>query len=86
MFFDKAASALGPGMWGLFYCAALWVTGMMIMLFHRSGLQVLGGVIVCIGLLTLLINPQVYLALCLLGFGFFVHSCGRLLMHLKRRG
>jgi hypothetical protein len=73
-------------MLGLFYCAILWVIGMLVMLYHRSGLQVIGGVIACIGMITLLFNSHIILALCLLIFGFFLHSCGRLLMYLRRRG
>lgn len=73
-------------MLGLFYCAVLWVFGMLVMIFHRSGLQVLGAVIASIGIITLIFNSHILLALCLLLFGFLVHSCGRLLMHLKRRG
>ncbi len=86
MIIQEISPSIGPGMWGLFYCSFLWVLGILITLLHRSGLQVVGGVIACIGIVSLLFQVQIVLALTLLTFGFFMHGCGRILMHLRRRG
>ncbi len=86
MIIHAMTSVHGPGMWEIFYPACLWLAGMVVVLFHRSGIQVLGGVIACIGLLTLLVYGKIIIPISLLIFGIIVHTCGRLLLHFRRRG
>ncbi|MBI1388091.1 MAG: hypothetical protein GC154_06555 [bacterium] len=86
MILDNVTQAYGPGMTAVFGSAAVWVSGMLIVLYHRAGLQVLGAAIAFVGFLLMVLNVQILLAASLLAFGFAVHSCGRLLFHLKRRG
>jgi len=72
-------------MWGLFYASSLWVLGILIILYHRAGIQLLGTMIASIGLLALLLNTRFFLSLSLLALGLILHSCGRLILYMKRR-
>ncbi len=78
--------AEGVGIANVFYCAFLWLAGMLIVMYHRAGIQVVGASIACIGFILMLLNSRMFLALSLFFIGFLIHSFGRLLMHLKRRG
>ncbi len=86
MILHTMTSSSGPGMWDIFMPACLWVASMMVVLFHRSGIQVLGITIACIGLLTLLVYGKIVIPCSMLIFGLIVHTCGRLLLHYRRRG
>lgn len=78
---DASVPALSGIMWG----TALWVLCMLILLYHQAGMQVLGALLVFMGILLMLSDIPLILAFTLLLFGFFMHGCGRLLMYLRRR-
>ena len=86
MIFHHPIFEAGPGIAGVLSGAGLWVVSMWIVLFHRSGIQVVGMAIACIGILMMLLQPQYLLSFSLLVIGFAVHGFGRLLLNLKRRG
>ena len=75
----------GTGHPQLFYAACIWVTAMLIVLYHRAGIQVIGASIALIGFIAMLMDSRFFLALSLFAVGLMVHGCGRLLLHLKRR-
>lgn len=79
------SSSAGPGTWSLLLASGLWVFCMLVVLFHRAGIQVLGTGIACLGFLSLLLHNSLFLALSLFVFGVVLHGCGRLLFHLRRR-
>ena len=85
MIVNSLTSAAGPGIYGLLYAACLWVSAMMIVLYHRAGIQVIGTAIASIGFVIMLTNTRFFLALSLFAIGLLVHSCGRILFHLRRR-
>ena len=76
----------GLGLIHIVYCAVLWLAGMLLILFHRSGIQVLGALIISIGFFIMVFHSRLHLAMSLMLVGFVLHGIGRLLMHLKRRG
>lgn len=85
MFVSNATVSLGPGFLGIFYCASLWVFTMMIVLFHRAGIQIVGAIIACIGFLSFFIQTHMYIPLFLFALGCGIHWFGRILYHLKKR-
>jgi hypothetical protein len=85
MILPEMNSISAPSLTSIFYASSLWVFGMMVILFHRSGIQVIGTMIAIIGFCTLILYNQIFLSLTLLVSGLLFHSCGRLLMHMKRR-
>jgi hypothetical protein len=85
MIFGVNPTTIWPGITGIVTCAVLWVLGMMIVLFHRAGLQVIGAFIAIAGVITLLTHSQVLLSTGLMFFGLLIHGFGRLLFHLRRR-
>lgn len=86
MIIEHVTQSYGPGLAAALFSAFLWFFSILVVLYHRAGLQVIGGAIFFIGFFLLLSNTQSYLALNLLLFGFGIHGCGRLLFHMKRRG
>ncbi len=86
MIIEHVTQAYGPGLAATLFSAFVWFFSMLVVLYHRSGMQVIGGAIFFIGLALLIFNTQLFLALNLLFFGFAIHGCGRLLFHMKRRG
>ncbi len=86
MILDHAALTAGPGIGAILYGATAWVLSMLVVLFHREGIKVVGGTIVFTGFLILLIHPQIILSIGLIAFGLAVHWCGQTLYNLRRRG
>lgn len=86
MIIDYVSQSYGPGLNTMLFSAFVWFFSILVVLYHRSGLQVIGGAIFFIGFFLLLADAQPYLSLSLLLIGFGIHGCGRLLFHLKRRG
>ncbi len=70
---------------GLFYAASIWVIAMMIILYHRAGIQLIGIAIALIGFFAMLLEVKFFLALSLFALGILVHSFGRMLVNLRRR-
>ncbi len=85
MIVENITQAVGPSSFGMLMSASLWVVSMMIMLVHRSGIQIVGAGVALIGLVSLITADQIILSLLLLALGLFIHSCGRLLLYLRRR-
>lgn len=85
MIINSTASALGPGFAGIVYCAALWVITMFLVLCHRAGIQIVGGMMVFIGLFSLIVNAPPAVPLLLIITGCAIHWFGRILHHLKNR-
>ncbi|HXK95457.1 MAG TPA: hypothetical protein PKV38_17410, partial [bacterium] len=69
-------STAGPGTGSLLFAAGVWVVCMLVVLFHRAGIQVLGTGIACIGFLSLWWHDSLFLALSLFVFGVVLHGCG----------
>lgn len=74
-----------PAAIGIFAGAGIWLMSMLIVVYHKAGMQVLGAFLAAIGFVMLIANIQIILALSLLTFGFCMHGCGRLLFRLRRR-
>ncbi len=65
--------------------AVFWVLGILILIFHHSGAQILGGVFVLSGSLGFVAGVNPHIALLMVVFGFFVHSVGRVMHWMRRR-
>ncbi len=76
----------GPGIVNIIIGALIWMCGMLLIMFHRSGIQLLGLIIIGIGFFLLLFLSQPILAAGLMFIGFVMHGFGRILIHLKKRG
>ena len=76
----------GPGLAAIVYGACLWVLGMLVLLFHREGIKVVGLSITLVGVLVLLAHPQILLSCGLIVFGLTLRWFGQMLINLKRRG
>ena len=85
MIVNSAVSAIGPGLTGILYCTAIWVFTIFLVLCHRSGIQIVGGMIALIGLISLFIFPYLLFSLTLFFFGCMLHWFGRMLYHIKNR-
>lgn len=85
MFIHSMTSSTGPGIFSLLYAASIWMIAMMIILYHRAGIQLIGAIIAIIGFFAMLTDNRFFLALSLFAIGLFVHSCGRILFNLKRK-
>ncbi|MBN2329599.1 MAG: hypothetical protein JXR73_20830 [Candidatus Omnitrophica bacterium] len=85
MFINSMTTSAGPGIVSLLYAASVWMIAMMIILYHRAGIQLIGTVIALVGFLAMLTDNRFFLALSLFAIGLFVHSCGRILFNLKRK-
>ena len=65
--------------------AIFWVLSVLILIFHRSGAQVVGMLFVLSGSLGLVAGANPHIALLLILFGFVVHSMGRVLHWMRRQ-
>ncbi|HQP99300.1 MAG TPA: hypothetical protein PLY86_12650 [bacterium] len=65
--------------------AVFWVLSVLILIYHRSGAQVVGMVLVLIGSLGLITGANPHIALLLVLFGFICHSLGRVMHWMRRR-
>ncbi len=65
--------------------AVFWVLSVLILIYHRSGAQVVGMVIVLIGSLGLITGANPHIALFLVLCGFICHSLGRVMHWMRRR-
>lgn len=78
-------ASVGPGLASLVYAACIWVGAMMVVLYHRAGIQVIGATIAIVGFAIMLLETRFFLALSLFTVGLLIHSCGRILFNMKRR-
>lgn len=85
MIIEHISQPYGPGVLGAIFSAFVWMISMFILLYHRSGMQVVGGLIFFVGLGLLVANAQVYLALPMLLIGFGMHGIGRFIYRMKHR-
>lgn len=85
MLINSFYSSAGPNLGSLFYAACIWVSAMMIVLYHRTGIQITGTLIAITGFAIMILEARFYLAISLFAIGILVHSCGRILVNLRRR-
>lgn len=85
MFINSIHTSAGPGFASLLYAACIWVAAMMIVLYHRAGIQVIGTIIAILGFAIMILEARFFLAFSLFAIGLLVHSCGRILFNMKRR-
>jgi hypothetical protein len=65
--------------------AVLWVISILILLFHRSGAQIVGAIFVFSGSLGFVVGANPHIAFILVVFGFIVHALGRVMYWMRRR-
>ncbi len=75
----------GPETVNVLFGAILWLMGTFLIMFHRSGIQLLGLIIIGIGSVLLIFHSRVFLAVSLIGIGVILHGFGRILYYLRRR-
>lgn len=65
--------------------AVLWVISILILIYHRSGAQIVGTVFVLSGSLGFVVGANPHIAFLMVLFGFIVHTLGRVLYWMRRR-
>lgn len=84
MIVNSAIAGFGPGLAGIMYCAFLWVLTIFLVLCHRSGIQIVGGMIAFAGFISLLVFPHMLFSLTVFFLGCMLHWFGRMLYTFKK--
>jgi len=85
MLINIMTSTTGPGLGNILISAGLWVITMMIILYKKAGIQLIGTFIILTGLAALLLQSKISASLSLIIAGFLIHCCGRLLLNIRKR-
>ena len=78
-------------MWGdsqiiaiAFIGTAFWFACILVILYHKRGMEIVGGVLTCAGILALIIYPTTMIPYLLIIAGWLIHGTGRCLHRVPR--